>query len=68
MVFLKKEDKPAGEIFYESESLWENYGKAQYDKAKELPGIRKIEEGIGWLLYASPSPRALSTARLPSSA
>ena len=47
MVSLKEEDKPVGEIFYESESLWENYGKAQYDKAKELPGIRKIEKGIG---------------------
>lgn len=46
MVSLKEEDKPNEEIFYESESLWENYGKTQYDKAKELPGIRKIEKGI----------------------
>lgn len=33
-------------IFFESESLWENYGKTQYEKIKELPGLKKIENYI----------------------
>lgn len=32
--------------FFESESLWENYGKLQYEKIKELPGLQKIEKEI----------------------
>lgn len=39
----KQEEK---NIFYKSESLWENYEKIHYEKAKELPGVQKLKEDI----------------------
>lgn len=33
-------------IFYKSKSLWENYEKIHYEKAKELPGYQKLKEDI----------------------
>lgn len=33
-------------IFYKSESLWENYEKIHYKKAKELSGVQKLKEDI----------------------
>lgn len=33
-------------VFYKSESLWENYEKIHYEKAKELPGVQKLKADI----------------------
>lgn len=41
-----QEEQEEKQIFYKSESLWENYEKTQYEKMKELPGLKKIEKDI----------------------
>ena len=44
------------------------YVKARVDKSKEITYDFDIPMGSGCLLYTSPSPRDLSTSRMPSSA
>ena len=42
--------------------------KGQLGKKKETAREKMIGQSIGCLLYTSPSPRDLSTSRMPSSA
>ena len=49
------------------EKLWDAYEQQEKDLNASLDRISKLESEV-CLLYTSPSPRDLSTSRMPSSA
>ncbi len=65
-IIEKKAGKTIKEIFDEEGASY--FREIEKEALKEILGLKNIVVSLGCLLYTSPSPRDLSTSRMPSSA